>query len=115
MHPNRKALLSPFSHVEIVSKVKDLTQGSTARDPSTSRAHHLPSTAHSSAWSSLPQSSFFYSEAGGHWGDEREVMDRRGECSCLILSTIALCVFQEHEYLFPFFILLLLNSDPSLP
>ena len=110
-HPRRKVSLSPFSHIETVSEVKELTQGSTARDLSTFKAHRLPSTPHSSAWSFLPQCSF-YSEAGGYWGGEREFPDQRGEC-CHPLYICLVCFPRTWTFI-PLFILLLLNSDPNL-
>lgn len=113
--PSRKALLSPFSHIETVSETKELTQGFIARDLSNSNAYNLFSEAHSPLpWSSLPQCSFlFYLDVQGHWGVEREVMGWRRECSHS--STSSSCVFQECKYLFPLFICLLSRSNPNLP
>lgn len=101
--PSRKALLSPFPHMETVSETKELSQGFTARDISNSNAYNLFSTACSPLpWSSLPQCPFFLcSEVGGHWGVQKEVMGRRGECSHP--STFS-CVFSKNMYIYSLYL-----------
>lgn len=90
--PSKEAFVSSFSHKETVSEVKELTQGSTSRDLSNSKARHLPSTAHSSAVE--PSASVFLLPLLRSWGGRRAVMGGRGECFHLLYICLV-CFFKN--------------------